>query len=372
MVKVNMDVLLTAFLASMRVLLFALVGVLMNRLGFLPDDTKKNVSKIIFNILSPLLAFTAIASSLDVKLTIDSWVLIVSSLIHSFISAGLVYIMTIVLNVKKSRYTLIAAGLAGNHVGLPVVVTTGLCIGNNKIAQFYDEREECEEAAIALIVIYSIFSYFTIFAGAKYLLSLDHDEIEEKNEIELSEGRSLSPKRSVSVLTAPKVSFNWQQLIPPPVIGILIGLFLVFIPGFQSTFFSQDSEIYILTSALIVMGNSSIPFTLFLLGNALSRGPVGSLNYLHLLIVTVSRLVILPIAGIGIWVLFDQANVFSGTPLIGFVLLLQSAVPSAMGLNVLASLHGRGEAEVGTILFYQYVASIITISLWVSVFLSII
>ena len=51
-----------------------------------------------------------------------------------------------------------------------------------------------------------------------------------------------------------------------------------------------------------------------------------------------------------------------------FVLLLQHAVPTAINMQTVAALHGSGEAEVSTLLFWQYAASTVLLTIWMTVF----
>jgi predicted permease len=51
------------------------------------------------------------------------------------------------------------------------------------------------------------------------------------------------------------------------------------------------------------------------------------------------------------------------------VMLLQNAVPTALNAHTLATLHGNREAEMGSLLFWEYLASIITVPAWLCLFL---
>lgn len=51
-----------------------------------------------------------------------------------------------------------------------------------------------------------------------------------------------------------------------------------------------------------------------------------------------------------------------------FVLLLQHAAPTAINMQTVAALHGSGEAEVSTLLFWQYAASTVLLPLWMTLF----
>ena len=53
-------------------------------------------------------------------------------------------------------------------------------------------------------------------------------------------------------------------------------------------------------------------------------------------------------------------------PLFIFVLLLESATPSAINLSVITTLHGHLARETSTLLFYEYITAVVllTINVW--------
>jgi len=66
----------------------------------------------------------------------------------------------------------------------------------------------------------------------------------------------------------------------------------------------------------------------------------------------------------GLWLEIIQAP----SQLFVFVLLLQHAVPTALNLQTVAAVHGSGEAEVSTLLFWQYMAAALFLPVWMTVF----
>ena len=56
-----------------------------------------------------------------------------------------------------------------------------------------------------------------------------------------------------------------------------------------------------------------------------------------------------------------------GDGLLPITLLIVGASPTAMNINVIATLQGTGQKEVASIMFYQYLLAIISVSVVASV-----
>jgi predicted permease len=64
----------------------------------------------------------------------------------------------------------------------------------------------------------------------------------------------------------------------------------------------------------------------------------------------------------GLWA--DNGRMFT------LVLTLQHAMPTAVNVHSVAAMHGNHEKVIATLLFWQYIACIITVPVSVTVFLS--
>ena len=76
-------------------------------------------------------------------------------------------------------------------------------------------------------------------------------------------------------------------------------------------------------------------------------------------------------AGTGIVMSLLAAGAFrvpAGDPLFLFVLLLSHSTPTAMNLQTVATLNQNGEEEMSCLLCWQYLASLITLPLWMCLF----
>eukprot|EP00850_Spirogloea_muscicola_P009157 SM000051S17517 [mRNA] locus=s51:29294:31706:+ [translate_table: standard] len=185
----------------------------------------------------------------------------------------------------------------------------------------------------------------------------------------------------VSLIQGPLTYYNWisrycrwQDIFTPPTCAAqLLALIVGVIPSLKSVFFGQAAQLSLLTDTLNVLGMAMIPSMMLVLGGNLTKGPGDSnLGWRTVVGITITRLVLLPIVGIGIIFLVDRLGLLPlNDPLFRFVLLLQFAMPTAINVGTVSALHGTGEREASIILFWQYSSAVLSMTVWIMVFFSI-
>ena len=84
----------------------------------------------------------------------------------------------------------------------------------------------------------------------------------------------------------------------------------------------------------------------------------------------VTRLLLLPLFGIGVPVLADKWGLLIQDDLMyRFVIFLHYVTPSAILLGAIASLRGNAVQETSAILFWQHIAAVVSTSIYIYVFL---
>ncbi|KAJ6721231.1 PROTEIN PIN-LIKES 2 [Salix viminalis] len=85
--------------------------------------------------------------------------------------------------------------------------------------------------------------------------------------------------------------------------------------------------------------------------------------------ITVARLLVLPLLGIGVVALADKLHLLvQGDAMYRFVLLLQYTTPSAILLGAIASLRGYAVKEASALLFWQHVFALFSLSLYIIIY----
>ncbi|KAK4763244.1 hypothetical protein SAY86_009012 [Trapa natans] len=193
-----------------------------------------------------------------------------------------------------------------------------------------------------------------------------------------SETGGTSP-RSVRCLAEPKVvrririvaeQTPIQHIMQPPTIASLLAIVVGMVPQVKSFFFGYDAPLSFITDSLEILAGAMVPSVMLILGGMLSEGPSNSSLGIRTTVgIILARLLVLPIAGIGVVSLADNLNILvADDPMYKFILLLQYTTPSAILLGAIASLRGYAVREASALLFWQHVCALFSLSLYIVVY----
>ncbi|KAL4424764.1 hypothetical protein ABPG77_000804 [Micractinium sp. CCAP 211/92] len=166
---------------------------------------------------------------------------------------------------------------------------------------------------------------------------------------------------------------DWGAAFPLPSQAAILGITVGCIPPAKSLLYSPRPPLRVLTEALDTLAAGLIPTTIPLLGAVLYRGPGASRLPARVTVaVLLTRLVLQPALSTGLVLAALRLRLFvSPDPMFLLILLLPNATPTAVNIQTMTVLYRVGEGEVATMLFWQYVASILTLPCWMWVFLRI-
>lgn len=86
-----------------------------------------------------------------------------------------------------------------------------------------------------------------------------------------------------------------------------------------------------------------------------------------------SKLVLMPLVGTAILIaLASMGAVDRSDKVLLLTLLIQTATPIAMDISLICAVVGRGEREIASVVLWQYLASILTLTFWISAFITLI
>eukprot|EP01138_Halocafeteria_seosinensis_P012083 gb/GECG01012349.1/.p1 GENE.gb/GECG01012349.1/~~gb/GECG01012349.1/.p1 ORF type:complete len:480 (+),score=55.79 gb/GECG01012349.1/:1-1440(+) len=208
------------------------------------------------------------------------------------------------------------------------------------------------------------------------------NEIEKEKEMHitassLDNGTKLGDDNKMTVEELPLWKLTLKQLWSPPVIAVLLGLFCGLVTEVRKAFILEDSDELApleptLTSAARSVGNSVMPTVLLILGANIADQVEHrdySVRKSVLAAIAIGKLVILPAIGTGLVLLGLHLDLIRGDPILVFVLFLQACTPPAMNLVVLSELVDYAQTQISYILFVLYMVSIITMTVWVALYL---
>jgi hypothetical protein len=143
---------------------------------------------------------------------------------------------------------------------------------------------------------------------------------------------------------------NLRQMANPPMIAMLTGL-LFLIPHVQAGFASLP----LLQEGLSIVGNTTIPLVLIILGGSFASIAKGRSGRLVVNLAAAIKLFVIPSAALTAALLLELEGIFV------FGLILQAAMPAAMNHIVVAQKYDGDVALTSRALFIQYLFSLITV-----------
>ncbi|KAJ6853597.1 protein PIN-LIKES 2-like isoform X1 [Iris pallida] len=217
---------------------------------------------------------------------------------------------------------------------------------------------------------------FTSISGSSQTAFPDLDLAEEGGMA--GGGRPSSPK-SIMCLAEPKVvrrirtvavQTPVRHILQPPTIASLLAIVVGMVPVLRSLFFRSDAPLSFITDSLEILAGAVVPSVMLILGGILAEGPNDSALGIRTTVgITVARLVVLPLMGIGVVALADRMNLLvEGDLMYRFVLLLQYTMPSAILLGAIASLRGYAVKEASALLFWQHVCAVVSLSVYIVIY----
>ncbi|XP_021754976.1 protein PIN-LIKES 2-like [Chenopodium quinoa] len=161
-----------------------------------------------------------------------------------------------------------------------------------------------------------------------------------------------------------------KHILSPPIVASFLAIIIGMVPELKGFVFGEDAPLSFITDSFQFMANAMMPFAMLVLGGMLAEGPEEfRLGIKSTVGIIVTRLLVHPLAGIGVLVLADKLGLLvEGDQMYRFVILLHYVTPSAILLGAIASLRGFAVQEASALLFWQHVLAVVSISVYIFVF----
>ncbi|XP_047165416.1 protein PIN-LIKES 2 [Vigna umbellata] len=426
-----------AIVPLLKLLCLTVIGlVLANpRMQFIPRATFKLLSKLVFALFLPCLIFTDLGESITLENFVDWWFIPVNVLVSTAIGCLLGFLVVIICKPppELNRFTIIMTGF-GNTGNLLLAVVGSVCHSDdNPFGKHCNTRGVTYVSLsqwVSVILVYTLvyhmmeppMEYYEIVEegieieeeqvlndiSRPLLVEAEWPGIEDKEtehsktpfiarifksisgispsnipELEVtSESGGNSPK-SIRCLAEPRVvrririvakQTPIQHILQPPTLASLLAIIVGTVPQLKALFFGYDAPLSFITDTLEIVAAAMVPSVMLVLGGMLAEGPNESKLGLKTTVgITVARLLVLPVLGIGIVTLSDKLNfLVENDAMFRFVLLLQYTTPSAILLGAIASLRGYAVSEASALLFWQHVFALLSFSLYIVIYFRII
>ena len=171
---------------------------------------------------------------------------------------------------------------------------------------------------------------------------------------------------------------DWAAAMPLATQAAIAGLVVGCVPPLRHLLYGPSAPLKVVGEAIAQLGNGLVPAAIPVLGAVLYRVAHTELGASQLpwrvtAGVLLTRLVLQPALLTAVVVLCLWLGVYTAPdPMFLLTLLLANATPSAINLQMVTVLYGNGAEEMSQLLFFQYLAAVVTLPLYTRLFLAII
>ncbi|XVE72155.1 hypothetical protein DITRI_Ditri11bG0016300 [Diplodiscus trichospermus] len=421
-----------AVLPVLKLLSIALIGLLLShpKIQMIPKPTLKLLSKLVFFLFWPCLIFTHLGPVISADKFIHWWFIPVNVVISTAIGTILGLLVALICRPPPEFFRLTVIMTAfGNTGNIPLALISSVC--HNEDNPFGDTCYDGLAYAsfsqwVSVVLVYTLIyhmmeppmEYYEVveegteieelpagndisaplLIGAEWAGIVDSEtehcktpfvaslfnsisDVSQSDipNVELIQEESPSTPQSNRCLAEPRVVRKIRivvehtpinQILQPPLIATVLAILLGIIPQVKTVVFGSDAPLDFITDSMAMISDGMVPAVMLVLGGMLWEGPNESRLGIQTTIgIIVARLLLLPLAGIGIIYLADKWNfLISDNSLYRFVLLLQYTTPSAILLGAIASLRGYAVREASALLFWQHVFAMLSISVYIVVY----
>ena len=153
-----------------------------------------------------------------------------------------------------------------------------------------------------------------------------------------------------------QIKFRLRSVFSPPVIANLTTLVLIalglnkFIPE-------------VLFKPLSMVGNCTLPLAMMVVGGNIALVQLKNIDRKTTLVLLLGKLIILPLCGLAIVLNLRVPY------LLGFLIVMQLAMPSATSLSVIIRRFNKEDALISQGIFFSHLVGLVTIPLFLSLYL---
>jgi predicted permease len=332
------------------------IGTVCVETEYLTPTMVQNLSKTTFSILLPMFLFTSITRSIQkFGLTGNSLLIPLLAIAHAFTQCMISkYILMPIFGLDgdtdENRATVISSTF-GNAGVVPLIFAEAL---------FRNDDTSLIAKAHSYISLYLLgWSPFFWSFGKRVLVGRPNTS-------------QVSRKQSFA---------NMKSLIPPPVAGVIVGIIISLFPSLRNVFMNTPEHrapLNVVFNSIENFGKAANPSSLLVLTASLALGTSststtdsvsleedGGANFMHrYLCVSIARFIVSPLLMYCMLKTLTKLGIMESSktnPMLWFILLLQSSMPSAQNsvLMLQAAEKGGAATRLAKFLFSIYATSMV-------------
>ncbi|XP_015692966.1 protein PIN-LIKES 6-like [Oryza brachyantha] len=404
-----LDMLRYAVLPIAKVFVVCFMGFLMasKRVGLLKPSGRKLLNGLVFSLLLPCLIFAQLGRAITFDKILQWWFIPVNIALGAASASliGLIVALIVRPPYPYFKFTISHIGI-GNIGNIPLVLISALC--RDQLNPFGDSSRCTQDGNaylsfgqwVGAIIIYTyVFKMLApppgmtfdscdeekeklplkapnAMPGVEKYPSSAHDDTHEEEPLLYSEEEQDVPSLGSKIMIPIKCMVRFlqkRQLLQPPIIASVLAITLGAVPFLKNLILTDDAPLFFLTDGCLILGEAMIPCILLAVGGNLVDGPgEGSrrLGVRTTIAIIFARLVLVPIAGVGIVSFADKLGFIpKGDKMFKFVLLLQHSMPTSVLSGAVANLRGCGK-ESAAILFWVHIFAVFSMAGWIIFYLA--
>ncbi|MCO5593558.1 hypothetical protein L7F22_047572 [Adiantum nelumboides] len=381
-----------AVLPIAKVLIICSFGFLLasRKLAILSPSGNKLLSKLVFVLFLPCLIITELGSVITLQKMIQWWFIPVNVVLAAVLGCIIGGIVVLIVRPPQEfvKFSIVMIGI-GNIGNIPLVLVSSVCRASN----FFGDPDTCKSDGVAYISFGQWVGAIIVYTFACHMLAPPEETVcrdgflDRDSSLTLMHVKRLGKAWHLSDILQPPVLSSvlnkFSSLLYPFFFGVgklkfcmqqIIALIIGATPMLKNLLLAEGAPLSFLTDSMSLLGNAMIPCILLALGGNLEGGPGSSkLGLRTTIAITVTRLFIMPPVGIGVVALADKLGFLpAGDRLFRFVLHLQHTMPSSILAGAVAAMQGVAEKEASSILFWEHITAIVSITIWLIVYFNII
>lgn len=303
-------------IAMAQILFLGALGYIFIKKNILSHAGLDALSRLVIQVVFPALIFTQLLENFSFSLYPDWWIFPLASLIITAAGLAVGWLLLKLLKLKAHKLQFLSLVGFQNSGYLPLAIVASMFSG--------------QQAGDMFVYIILFLLGFDLIAWSCGIYMLTYEK---------------------------QAKFRLRSIFSPPVIANLTTLALIglglnkFIPGG-------------LLKPVEMIGNCTLPLAMFVVGGNIALVELRNIDKKAVLSILLGKLIILPAAGIAIVLRLGLPE------LLGFLVVMQLAMPSATSLSVIIRHYKKEDALISQGVFFSHIVSLLTIPLFLSLYLS--
>lgn len=398
-----LDLFVVALMPVLKTLAITAIGLFLalERVDILGATARHNLNNLVFYVFTPALIASSLAETVTADSIVTLWFMPVNILLTFIIGSALGWVLVKVTGTSRELHGLVISCCAAGNVGnLLLIIIPAVCeeknspFGDPSTCSTHGRAYASLSMAIGAVYIWTyIFNIIRAYGtprrdssadklGSGFLdscreallssHSLKYDQDEEAVIVVCDDKQEQS-----SVWTRIKQKMKlWEEMInlkmmfAPSTIATIVGITIGVVSVLRKLIIVDNAPLHVIDSSAAMLGDAAIPAVTLVIGANLLRGLKKQTIGVWVVVgVQVIRFILLPLCGIAIIKFAIHFGLLGSHSLYHFVLLLQYALPSAMGIGTITQLFEVGETECSVLMLWNYSVASFAVTLWATVYM---